>query len=219
MTLSVLAKDTVTGVIGCAAATGNIGVGGWVLRAAPDGGAVATQGLSVSPLWGDQALQMLRQKNSINQIFDDLIKPDSGKPCRQLAILDLDGKSRAFTGNDNEDYKGSLQSNQAIFTGNWLSGPTVLEDMRSFYEQNQDMEFGTRLLGCLTAAQEAGGDSRGLQSAAVKIVHKSKPPIDLRVDFDKSPIQQLIDIYHRTTSSPYADWLTSIPTLEDPHRC
>ena len=219
MTLSVLAKDSRTGAIGCAAASGNIGVGGWVLRAAADGGAVATQGFSVSPIWGDEALQMLRQKTAIAEIFNKLIEPDSGKSLRQFAILDLEGNSRAFTGKDNKDYKNSTQSYQAIFSGNWLSSASVMESMKAYYEQNQGVEFGARLLGCLKAAENAGGDSRGLQSASLKIVHTERAPLDLRVDYDDNPIEKLTDIYDRATNSPYSDWVESIPTLTEPHRC
>jgi len=219
MTLSVLAMDKKTGAIGCAAATGNIAVGGWVLHAAADGGAVATQGMSVSTIWGDKALQLLRQGKSLTHIFDTIVLPDTGREYRQIALLDLEGNTKVFTGMENITEMGFEESEAAVFTGNWLANENILPAMKQAYEKNIEAEFGCRLLGTLRAGLAAGSDARGTLSAAMKIVHPSCAPLDLRVDYDEEPIQKLTAIYKLVTASPYADWLDKLPTIEEPNRC
>jgi len=98
MTFAILALDERTGQIGCAAATGNLAVGAWVLRSAPKAGAVATLGYSVSSLWGDEALSRLKDGEPADEIVSSLTGEDAGRDHRQLAVLDKDGRSAAWTG-------------------------------------------------------------------------------------------------------------------------
>ena len=219
MTLSVLAYDSETGSIGGVAATGNLAVGAWVLRVSPGYGAVATQGTNVSTLWGEQALNMLTSEQNPEYVVQQIIGGDPGKQTRQLAVLNAQGESSVFTGEDNHQFKGSIASHNAVFTGNWLSGPDVLQAMAEAYAQNARAPFPVRLLEALSAGVESGSDSRGTLSAALLVKSIDCPPLDLRVDYHETPVDELKNLYQKATSSPYVEWTQQLPTIEEPNKC
>ncbi len=74
------------------------------------------------------------------------------------------------------------------------------------------------MLRVLSAAKQAGGDSRGLLSAALLVLTPDRPPLDLRIDHSDDPISELESLYHRTRQSPYFDWLSEVPVLLDKTR-
>ncbi len=222
MTLSILARDPETGAIGAAAATGNLAVGAWVLRAAAGAGAVATQGLSVSPIWGDKALQMLQAGQGAENIVADLTASDEGKAYRQLTVLDRTGAVEAWTGVENPLARGHLTGEGYVIAGNWLTAVSVLRDMELAYKDSWasgGTALAERLLAALEAGVKAGSDARGTQSAALVVVSTTRPPLDLRVDFDESPLLKLRALYERSALVAYQDWIDRLPTLEDPYRC
>ena len=221
MTFSILAIDEKSGAIGCAAATGNLAVGAWVLRASAKAGAVATQGLSVSPLWGDDALVHLGKGASARDTVDQLTTADRGRDYRQLSVLDRSGDVAAWTGPLNTDHKGQIEGRGYVIAGNWLSSGTVLDEMEARFlgSATGQADFGRRLLETLAAGIASGSDSRGTLSAAIRIVHPNRAPLDLRVDYDEDPLGRLKAIYSLATAEPYASWTDVVPTLEDPHRC
>jgi len=218
MTFSVLALDKASGAIGGAAATGNLAVGAWVLRAAARVGAVATQGFSVSPLWGDEGLAMLAKGASAEEVVAALTGPDTGRDYRQLTVLDATGRAAAWTGASNTDAKGHIVGQDCVIAGNWLSNAAVLETMASAYRDGTG-EFGGRLLAVLDAGAAAGSDARGTFSAALRIVRADRSPLDLRVDYDDAPLARLRTLYDMATQPPYSDWARHVPTLDDPYRC
>ena len=222
MTFAVLALDEETGRIGCAAATGNLAVGAWVLRAAANAGAVATLGYSVSPLWGDEALSRLKNGESADDIVSTLTGEDTGRDHRQLAVLDRAGRSSAWTGKHNIDSKGCIASRNCIVVGNWLSSLEVLREMKRVFDagrESNDQSLGHRLLSTIEAGAAAGSDSRGTLSAAIRIVASDRPPLDLRIDYDEQPLAKLRALYDLATSPPYSDWVRDLPTIEQPYRC
>ncbi len=219
MTLSILMH--VGDLIGCAAATGNLAVGAWVLRAEADVGAVATQGLSVSTLWGDEAMAALRKGEAPPAILERLVEADPGSAYRQLAILDRAGRGAGFTGDANERERGQIRGDGYVISGNWLSSLAVLEAMEEAYRLARgepELAAGEVLLRVLEAGVSAGSDSRGTQSAALKIVAPDRPPLDLRVDYDASPLERLRNLHTMATTQPYSDWVTRVPTKEEPYR-
>ncbi len=219
MTFSVLALDRASGAMGCAAATGNLAVGGWVPRADARGGVVATQGYSVSHLWGDEALARLIAGEAAQDIVTDLTKADAGRDWRQLGVLDRAGRAAVWTGADNMDAKGHRLIEGGLVLGNWLSGEAVLDAMAEAYAVPQERSFGHRLLAVLDAGAAAGSDARGTVSAALRIVAEDRAPLDLRVDEHEDPIARLIALYDKATHAPYSDWARGVPTLADPERC
>lgn len=222
MTFSILALDRQTGAIGCAAATGNLAVGAWVLRAAARVGAVATQGFSVSPLWGDQALARLGSGERAEEVVGGLTAADPGRDHRQLAVLDCHGGGAAWTGDANTDVKDHMVGTDCVIAGNWLSGSGVLTAMNQGYREGADSgegDFGHRLLAALEAGIAAGSDARGTLSAAIRIVRADRSPLDLRVDYDEAPLDRLRALYEMATNPPYSEWTRQVPTLDDPYRC
>ena len=222
MTFAILALDKKTGWIGCAAATGNLAVGAWVLRAAPDAGAVATLGYSVSSLWGDDALSRLKDDDAADEIVSTLSGDDPGRDHRQLAVLNRNGRSAAWTGKRNTDSKGHISGDAFVVVGNWLSSLDVLHEMKRVFEgrsREAGDALGHRLLSAIEAGAAAGSDSRGTLSAAIRIVGRNRPPLDLRVDYDEQPIAKLKALYDLATNPPYSDWTRDLPSIEDPFRC
>lgn len=222
MTFSILALDKGTGTIGGAAATGNLAVGGWVLRAAANGGAVATQGYSVSPIWGDNALSLLKEGASADDVVQQVTGDDPGRDFRQISVLDRSGGVAAWTGSSNTDAKGHFLGNGFVVAGNWLTNSILLEKMVDAYERpsaDPQIDFGRHLINVLRAGTLCGGDARGVMSSAIRLVHPQFPPIDLRVDYDDAPVNRLEKIYGMAMSEPYLGWTKGVPTDQDPFRC
>ena len=203
--------------MGCAAATGNLAVGGWVLRAGPGAGLVATQGKAVSHLWGDTALRSLAGGMNAAEVVDSLVKPDTGADYRQLLVLDANGASAAWTGSGNHDVKGHILEDNLAVGGNWLANDQVLATLKSACLAS-DGTMAERLLKSLKIAMQEGSDIRGTLSAAIKVVSPRSPTLDLRIDSSPSPIQDLTALYDKTFSTEYTDFLAHLPTLEEPYR-
>jgi uncharacterized Ntn-hydrolase superfamily protein len=217
MTFSILAQDLSSGAIGGAAATGALCVGGWVLRGDSRAGISASQGAAPSTIWGEDSLEMMRQGRSANEALTDLVGADRGREWRQLALLDRAGGTACHTGARNTDWKGVLAGPGFVVSGNMLAGPQVLEALRDAYVHATG-SFAQRLLAALSAAEAAGGDIRGLHSAALLVVSDDTPPLSLRVDWSEAPVDALHDLYRRSQSGDYAAWLPTVPTRNDPER-
>ena len=218
MTFSILACDPETGALGGAAATGSLCVGGWVLRGGLAAGMTASQGASPSTFWGEEVLELMRTGSSSEMAVNHVTSSDAGRAYRQLAALDLSGNSAAFTGNQNEDEKGSLVFPGGVVSGNMLGGDAVLNAMAdAFVSSRQDFE--NRLIGALKAAHDAGSDYRGLLSAAMLVLHPDRPPLTLRIDHHETdPIGALENLYQKATSGAYGSWVQQVPVVSDRER-
>ena len=217
MTFSILAQDSGTGAMGGAAATGSLCVGGWVLRGDSRAGMSASQGTAPSTLWGEDALALMCGGLSAEDAVARLTGADRGRDWRQLAALDRQGGTAAHTGARNTDWRGALVAPGLVVSGNLLAGPQVLEALRDGYLGAQGA-LAARLLAGLLAAEAAGGDTRGLQSAALLVVSDDAPPLTLRVDWAENPLSALQDLYARSQNADYAQWLPRVPTRNDPER-
>ena len=218
MTFSVLAHDPETGAIGGAAATGSLCVGGWVLRGHLEAGLSASQGAAPSTFWGEDVLQLMRGGMEAQCAVEQVTGADAGRAYRQLAALDLKGGTGAFTGDQNDDVKGSLAFGSGIASGNMLGGGSVLGAMAEPFADARK-SFEERLLGGLRAARDAGGDFRGLLSAALLVLHPDRPPLTLRIDHHPDdPVGALEALYARATQGDYADWSRQVPVASDRER-
>ncbi len=218
MTFSILAHDPLSNAIGGAAATGSLCVGGWVLRGDARAGMSASQGMSPSTLWGEELLHEMRGGASAKQAVQRVTALDSGREQRQASALDLAGGAAAFSGDQNTPFVSQQAFEGGIATGNMLAGPDVIPAMIDSF-QNGPPGFAERLIASLKAAQGAGGDTRGLLSAALLIVSRDRAPLTLRIDYDDSdPIAALETLYHKATSGDYARWSVHVPTLDEPER-
>ncbi len=217
MTFSILARNRSDGSFGGAAATGSLCVGGWVLRGDSRAGLSASQGASPSTFWGEQALERMRGGASSETAVADISRADRGRAWRQLSAIGADGAGAAFTGDRNTPWRGSLVAPDVVVAGNMLAGPEVLDAILNAFGSERG-PFPDRLLAALAAGQAAGGDVRGLQSAALLVVSDASAPLTLRIDWSKDPIEALGALLERTRDPGYASWLRTVPTRDDPER-
>jgi len=217
MTISILAFDRKTGSYGGAATTGALCVGGWVLRGDPESGLSASQGSLPSTLWGTAVLEQMRAGATAEQAVAAVTAPDAGRAHRQLAALDPKGSTGYFTGSDSIPAAAARTAPDVVVAGNLLSSEGVLDACLQGYLSAQGT-ISERLLAALRAASDAGGDSRGLLSAALLVVNRAAPPLTLRIDHSETPLADLWDLHRMATSGSYADWARLVPTLDEPER-
>lgn len=207
-TFSILAMDPATGEIGGAVQSRVFSVGNGVLWAEAGVGAVATQAV-VDVSYGPQALALLRQgvgaEQVVKRVWDADPDPrprDWSKQGRQFAVIDATGATFAFTGPAATEWAGhrACPAGGAPCTaqGNILAGPAVVDSMVAAFEQSAGQHLSFRLLAALEAGQRAGGDRRGMQSAAMLIVKKdggvwlhNDTVLRLQVDDHPEPIAEL----------------------------
>jgi uncharacterized Ntn-hydrolase superfamily protein len=169
-------------------------------------GAIATQA-STNESFGPRGLAMLRSGYSAPEVLDMLLSSDSGRENRQVGIVDARGQAAAFTGGKCMTWAGDSTTTGLSVQGNILAGPEVVSKMvRAFTET--EGELAERLIAALHAAQAAGGDRRGQQSAALLVVRPSEryPEyrtryIELRVEDHPDPINELERVFrlHQTS--------------------
>jgi uncharacterized Ntn-hydrolase superfamily protein len=217
MTYSILARDAETGAIGGAATTGSLCVGGWVLRGAPGAGMSASQGSAPSTFWGEDVLGLMRDGRSATEAVAEVTGRDPGRAHRQLAALDPRGGTGHFTGAESLPACGAAQAGQTVAAGNLLGAEGVPEAVLAGFAAATGM-FSSRLLAALRAGQAAGGDSRGLLSAALLVFEPGRPPLTLRVDLSEDPLSALEALHARATSGSYHDWTYWVPVPEDRFR-
>ena len=201
-TFSILAMDTATGEIGGAVQSRVFSVGNGVLWAEAGVGAVATQAI-VDVSYGPQAIELLKRGLSAEQVVKQVWANDPDprptdwtKEGRQFAVIDAKGNVFAYTGPRATDWAGhkSCSANGAKCTaqGNILAGAAVVDSMVAGYERTAGQHLSLRLMEALDAGQRAGGDKRGMQSAAMLIVKKNggvwlNNDVVLRLQVDDSP--------------------------------
>lgn len=217
MTFSILTFDRKTGVFAAAAATGSLCVGGWVLRGDIESGLVASQGTAPSTFWRDDVLRAMHQGQSAKDAVQSVTNQDPGRRHRQLTALDRQGNAHGFTGRLSVDFADHITAPGLAIAGNMLNGHDVVNAMETVARGGSGGP-AERMLDALAAARRAGGDSRGLQSAALLILAPDRPPLDLRIDHSDDPITALGQLWHQTQKSPYSDWLSEVPVPEDRSR-
>ena len=195
-TFSIVAYDSLTQELGVAVQSKYFSVGTDVPWAEAGVGAVATQA-RVDPSFGLKALALLRTGLSASGALRALAATDSVWDSRQLGIADARGGVANWTGSKCLDWAGGERGVDFACQGNILAGPAVVAGMARAYRETRG-EMAERLLAALDAAQAAGGDKRGMQSAALLVVRPSatRPQftqryIDLRVEDHKTPIREL----------------------------
>ncbi|HEX2609305.1 MAG TPA: DUF1028 domain-containing protein, partial [Flavisolibacter sp.] len=200
-TFSIVARDSATGEIGVAVQSHWFSVGTSVSWAEAGVGAVATQSFT-NKSFGIRGLALLKSGLDAQQTLDSLLATDEGREVRQVAIVDKNGKVATHTGKNCIDYAGHIQGNGFSVQSNMMLTNKVPGAMAAAYEKNRARPLAERLLAALEAAQQAGGDIRGQQSAAIIIVpgkSEGRPwderTVDLRVDDSPSPIRELRRLY------------------------
>jgi uncharacterized Ntn-hydrolase superfamily protein len=197
VTFSIVARCPKTQTLGVCVATAAPAVGSEVPHAEADVGAIATQA-NTNILYGVDGLKLLKKGYSPQTALETMLKKDKERETRQVIIIDKNGRTAAFTGNETIEWKGHLIGKDYIVAGNILTGKRVIEAMAHAFEKSKG-ELAERLLTALEAGQNAGGDKRGKTSAALLTVGKDlggpRPFISLRVDMHEEPVKELRRIY------------------------
>ncbi len=202
-TFSIVACDPASGFWGVAVQSRVVSAGSIVPAAEAGVGAIATQA-SANVGYKRQALELLRQGRSAEQVRAELVRTDPGIAHRQFAIADRECRIAAFTGDSTSAWAGHRTGRHYSVQGNILTGEDVVQAMGRAFERAEaaGLPFGERLLASLKAGQDAGGDRRGRQGAGLLIV---KPEggyaggddryADLRVEDHVEPILELQRVY------------------------
>lgn len=200
MTFSIIGFDPKTNELGIAVQSKFIGVGSVVPWAKAGVGAVATQSFA-NPAYGPDGLKLMEEGKTAQETIDILTNNDDGKELRQVGIMDAQGRAATFTGSGCYDWAGGRIGENCVAQGNILVSEQVVDAMVDVFEQTKG-NLAERLLQALDAGQDAGGDSRGKQAAAIYVVKEkggylqaNDRMIDLRVDEHPDPIKELIRIY------------------------
>ena len=216
-TYSIAACDLEAGQWGVAVQSKFLAVGAVVPWAVPQVGAIATQAYT-NPSYGPNGLVLLREGLTATEVVERLVSEDEGRDERQLGVVDAAGGSASWTGPECHEWAGHQTGPGYAAQGNILVGAETVAALAATFEANPELPLVRRLIECLAAAQAAGGDRRGQQSASVLVVERnggyaglSDSLVDLRVDDHEQPIEELRRIYalHRRLFevSPREDWL------------
>jgi len=206
-TFSIIARDPATGELGTGFQSKAFAGGNRVAGAKSGVGVIAHQAVS-NPMYSYLGLPLLEAGMSPQEALNQMVQGDAGRARRQVAILSMDGRSASWTGPNCTDWKGHHCGVNYCAQGNTLAGPEVLDAMVRTFESltaSGGVPLAERILAALDAAQAAGGDWRGMQSAALLILKPragasgfSDHAIDLRVDDNRQPLtelRRLLDIH------------------------
>lgn len=216
-TYSLCACDLESGQWGVATQSRFLAVGSVVPWAEPHVGAIATQSYA-NPRYGPEGLALLREGLTAAETVERLAAADDGRPLRQVGVVDGAGRAASFTGEECLDWAGHRTGPCFAAQGNILVSPATVDALAETFERTAGRPLAERLLDSLDAAQAAGGDRRGQQSAALLVVERdggyaglSDVLVDLRVDDHPRPLEELRRLHglHELLfgSTPRAEWL------------
>ena len=197
-TFSIVARDSKTGELAVGVQSKFLAVGSAVPWASAGVGAIATQAWA-NVSYGPRGLELLAQGLSAQEALDHLITADEGRDHRQLGIVDANGNAAAYTGSSCMHWAGHHIGEGYTCQGNILVSADTVKAMAETYEASAGLpHLADRVIAALLAAQQAGGDSRGKQSAALYVVREkggyggfNDRLIDLRADDHPEPIAEL----------------------------
>ncbi len=196
-TYSIVAKDKVTGEMAVGVQSHWFSVGTIVSWGQSGVGVVATQSF-VNPAFGPDGLKLLKEGKDAKQAVDILMEGDEGRDFRQLAVLDNEGIVSAYTGKKCIASAGHIVGENYSVQANMMFNDKVVPAMAEAFEKNANLPLAERIIKVLQAAEAAGGDIRGRQSAALIVVDPDPAPhpwqdkkIDIRVDDHAEPLSEL----------------------------
>lgn len=195
-TFSIVGHDPATGDLGIAVQSKFLAVGAVVPWARAGVGAIATQSWA-NTSYGPRGLELLAAGPTAAEALAALTAADAGASQRQAGVVDAHGRAATFTGPDCNAWAGGIAGPSFAAQGNILVGEATVTALAKTFQQTQG-PLWHRLVAALAAAQRAGGDSRGQQSAALLVVREgggyagfNDRMIDLRVDDAPHPIEEL----------------------------
>lgn len=204
-TFSIVGYDAETGALGIAVQSKFFAVGSVVPWTEAGVGAIATQSWA-NTTYGPNGLKLLKSGLSAEQTLERLVVADPDRATRQVGIVDAKGNVANYTGDECNAWAGAVSGEHYTAQGNILAGEDVVKAMGKAFEETEG-ELADKLMAALFAGQEAGGDTRGQQSAALLVVQENSGYggfndryIDLRVDDAEKPIaelQRLLEIHKK----------------------
>lgn len=190
-TFSIAARCPRTGMLGVAVSTAVPAVGALCPHVRRGVGAASTQAW-VNPYLGFQAIDRMAAGEAAQPALQAVLAGDAASAVRQLGVVDAQGGSAAWTGDECTPWAGHRTGPGYAAQGNMLTGPEVIEAMEASFLATETLELAERLLLSLEAGQAQGGDKRGEQSAALLVHHEEDYPwVDLRVDEHAQPVVEL----------------------------
>jgi uncharacterized Ntn-hydrolase superfamily protein len=196
-TYSICACDLGRGEWGVGVQSRFLAVGSLVSWAEAGTGAVATQALA-NPRYGPDGLALLRNGCSAEEAVERLVARDDGRDERQVGVVDRRGRGASYTGGQCLEWAGGRTGSGYAAQGNILVSEETVDALAGTFEASAGMPLAERLLSSLQAAQRAGGDRRGQQSAALLVVRAgggyaglTDVAVDLRVDDHPAPLAEL----------------------------
>jgi uncharacterized Ntn-hydrolase superfamily protein len=199
-TFSIVARDPMSSDFGVAVATAAPAVGALSPHAVAGVAAVSTQSF-VNVELGRKAVRIAELGVRIGDAIEALLKVDPHREYRQVIGVDNYG-SYGYTGSKCVSWAGHIAEGDVAVAGNMIAGEHVLEAMLREYRRAARDSFPHRLLKALKAGEEAGGDVRGKQSAALLIAsRRPRWEYNLRVDDHASPVDELMRIYNKVVET------------------
>ena len=216
-TYSIVACDLAAAQWGVAVQSKVLAVGSVVPWAEPHVGAIATQSYA-NPRYGPDGLALLREGRTAGEVVEALTAADDDRAQRQLGVVDGAGRAATFTGEDCHAWAGGRAGACYAAQGNILVSAATVDALAVTFEANDRLRLAQRLVECLAAAQAAGGDRRGQQSASLLVVEKdagyaslSDTVVDLRVDDHPHPVaelRRLLELHQELFGrTPEEDWV------------
>ena len=203
-TFSIIGRDPATGQLGMAVHSKTIAVGSRT-RGGKGGVAIIAHQSASNPMYSAIGIELLEAGMLPQQALDMMLRSDERRDNRQVAILDIQGRTAAFTSATISDWKGHRCGENYCAQGNTLAGPEVVDAMAQSFASSTG-PLAERLLGALEAGQARGGDRRGVQSASLMILRPlaiqgyGDRELDLRVDEHREPFGELRRILNAVRS-------------------
>ena len=225
MTFSIVARSADGQSWGVAVASKFLAVGSVVPAGVAGVGALATQA-EANVAYKGLALSHLDEGATASVALQRLLEEDPGREHRQVGLVDVEGNAATHTGAECFDWAGGVTDRDVAIQGNILAGPEVVEAMKASWDATaDDLDLARRLLAALLAGDQAGGDRRGRQSAALLVLREGAGyggnddvAVDLRVDDHPDPcteLGRLLDLHDLYLTAPAeADKVT----IDDPLR-
>jgi len=220
-TFSIIARDPDTGLIGVAGGTNWFGYGRWVPHIEAGFGALATQ--AETNMWyAPNGLENLKKGMTAQETLDNLLKRDADKDgVYQLLIMDNNGNTACHTGEKNHFYAGHICEQNLVVAGNTLVSEETIKAVVKSFNDSKDTSLALKMIKALQAGQAAGGDIRGMKSAALKVA-KGKSSgkywndiiYDLRVDENTNPLKELERLYYVAKAYGYINDAESTQDVE-----
>src|SRR5579884_1431186 len=203
-TFSIIGRDPATGELGMAVQSKTIAVGSRT-RGGKGGLAIFAHQAASNPMYSSVGIELLEIGMTPQQALDMMLRSDAGRDSRQVAILDIQGRTASWDGPANSEWKGHKCGVNYCAQGNTLVGPETVDAMAKSFESSSG-PLAERLLDALDAGEAHGGDKRGMESAALWVL---KPlsiqgfgdrELDLRVDESRNPFVELRRILNAVRS-------------------